>query len=78
MMSDAFSPEQITQTIQTAIADQGITIPDGHTKVFGTSYDGQAVEAFYAQKLGDHWTFGGDVAWHGGTPSVGVQLHYSC
>ncbi len=77
MTGDAFSPANLTATINAAIAAQQITIPDGHTEVFGTSYDGHQVEAFFAKKISDGWSFGGDVAWHGGTPSLGVQLHYS-
>lgn len=76
-MPDLFSPQSIAAAVQSALGSSDVVIPDGKTHALVTSYDGHAVKAAIAWKVGNVWSVAGDIDWHGGEPQFGVQAHAS-
>jgi hypothetical protein len=59
-----FSPELIQQAIHDAMVQT--PLPPGKNRAIVVTAGPDGAKAFIAAKAGEHWTFGGDIEWHGG------------
>lgn len=70
-------PDAFHASLERAIAAQGVDVSGGHRYALATNWGGPGtpVEAFFVVRVADRWQAGAAVAWHGGRPDVGIQVH---
>lgn len=70
MFSDSDIHDAVSQAVTAGI------VPADKTRALVVQGDTtNGIEAVFAQKVGDHWQFGGDAEWHGGGDfSAGAQV----
>lgn len=67
-----FSPDALHHAVQAALQQNPLP-PDKHFALVATATT-SGITAQIVQRLGDTWTWGGEVAWHGGDVEAGVNI----